>query len=108
MGVGVAMNREKIINGILIGLFGASLGFGGSQMAVVGKVAAIEVHLTNLRSEFSEEKKRTDERIFKLADLFKNHNDLVKAAIEQTSRLLATIEAQNKLIQEQNTLINKR
>ena len=63
-------------------------------MFVVGRVATEEFRQVDLRNDFEGEKKRTDDRILKLADL-------VGAAIGQNKEFISLIREQNSLFKQQ-------
>lgn len=93
-----------VINKTLLGLLCGSLGFGVSQLTIVGDVRAHSVELTQIRNSLSEERRRTDDRIFELVGQMKDHLKLgtailqnTESIIHQNERFLTFLSAQAKL-----------
>lgn len=84
-------------------LIGFLSGVGVMAMSINSDVKTHAVLIERAARDFQEEKVRTDARVFELAELIKDSNALVRASIEQTTRLILTIEAQSKMIQELRT-----
>lgn len=84
-------------------LIGFLSGVGVMAMSINGDVREHGVLISRQSRDLEMEKARTDARIFELASMIKDSNALVRASIEQTTRLILTIEAQSKMIQELRT-----
>lgn len=84
-------------------LIGFLSGVGVMAMSINGDVREHSVLISRQSRDLEMEKARTDARVFELAGMIKDSNALVRASIEQTTRLILTIEAQSKMIQELRT-----
>jgi hypothetical protein len=103
MSDGKPTTMKTIVLSVIVGFL---CGVGTIHLAIAGDVRENRVRLNNLENQFASEQKRTDERIFKLVDMVESGNNLVRASIEQTTKLVALIDAQNKLINDEHNRHN--
>jgi hypothetical protein len=82
------MTSEIIIT-ILVGITCGSLGFGVSQLLIVGEVKSTSRDVENLKEDFHAEQKRTDERIFAITGLVGN-------AIEECRELITLLRVRQR------------
>lgn len=89
---------HPVLVGVLIALFGASLGFGGSQMFIVGDVKANTSNINNLkdadvaiRATQIVDTQRTSAEMNRLSDLFGKN-------LELNRELIQLVRVQNELL----------
>lgn len=89
---------RQVVGGILIALFGTSIGFGLSQSTVGAAVGKQEVQIVGLkdsdlaiRSDILDLRRQTDDRM-------KMVTDLLGKMIEQTRELVSVVRVQNDII----------
>lgn len=95
---------KNIVFSVIVGFL---CGVGTINFAIASDVRENRVRLIAVENQFIAEQKRTDERIFRLVDMVQSGNDLVRASIEQTTKLVVLIETQNRLINEEHNRHSK-
>lgn len=92
---------HQIVTHLLTAICAGSLAFGGSQMFVVAEVKGNTKDISYLkeademiRKEIDNERKRTDDRIFRLAELVTN-------IINQNREIIELVKTQNQIIARQ-------
>ena len=93
---------RTVVLSVTIGFLG---GVGVLSMTLTADVREHGTLINRITKDLDEEKDRTEKRISEVAAAIRESNQLVKASIEGASKLVATIEAQNKLIISQNETI---
>jgi len=93
------MNRNQIIGGILIGLFSLSVGFDISQIGIVTEVREHTVEIRQMKQSSTEERSRTDARIFQVAELIRAVIDADKERQKTLQEFIQILRVQNELLQ---------
>ena len=99
---------KQIIAGIVTLLFGASLGFGTSQLAVASQVTRSASDIEHLRDRINDEAKRchedmgdlrrqTDARFDNVARIIEANSKITQTLLEESRDLIRLIRVQNQL-----------
>jgi hypothetical protein len=93
---------KTVVMSVLIGFLS---GIGVMAMTLNGDVREHGVLISRQAKDFETERSRTDTRIFESIALQRESISLARTMIEQASKLMVTIETQNRLITDQNRTI---
>lgn len=78
----------SLVNKTLLGLLCGSLGFGVSQLTIVGEVRVHSVELERMRAQMATESSRTDARIIEVLSQIKEQAKLSQAILETTRQVI--------------------
>jgi len=78
----------SLVNKTLLGLLCGSLGFGVSQLTIVGEVRVHSVELERMRAQMATESSRTDARIIEVLSQIKEQAKLSQGILETTRQVI--------------------
>jgi len=90
---------KQVIGGIVIAACSGSMGFGFSQATLGKDVALNRAAIVQYRTDFMDEKNRTDERIFRLTGMMDKQAEQNTEIIRLARELISLIKLQNQLKQ---------
>lgn len=88
------VDRHPLIAGLIVALFGAAMGFGSSQLFIVGEVKTNTVSIATEKEERTKDEQRESQDITNLTLLFSKN-------LDQNRELIELVKVQNELLRKQ-------